>query len=457
MAVVRVFFTEWSGIKAGLEAFFNQRKALRLKMEERDLLISRLQQLTHAVTQYRRQTPQDQLTAFPRPLDLTDLRMTFHFATLPLNATLPEAWIANLLPDLIRQWQEKRAQDVLSLLGVAAAPGSAFPGERAVRITRSTSNSRPPPFEPTALLFCTKCRQVVTAYQAMTHSCCYGIEFTWRAWTPSYPEIDGKLPIFEGDLFANACLVHSRGYLPWNHECLLPCHTVASDILRACGKEPMNPSLGGDLLGSSAPRVACGRCSSSQKYLLVMGWRAAVSAYLESWEVDFIDRVVLQVLHAFDEHGGAPVSWMPVAPQVVSKVCAVEKLRCHQAAQEETRQAGWSCLICAYPASEIVYQKYSLEVHLFLRYGFELYIGSVQVPDGSWIVPRHRITTRPILGADHAKSPQSPDYMQPPILVISTSHKAVPPNTLHRDGEMLTRCQRVGYVSPSALSFSWAS
>ena len=362
-------FSEWDEISPGLEAFFMRRKALRLKMEERNLMISRLRQLTDVMEQYRPQATQEKSTVFPRPLDLTDLRMTFHFVTLPLDVPFPEARVHNLLQDLIDQWQEKRAQAVLSIFGIDSAPGSAFPKDHAIRMTRSALPPQVPLLQPPLLLFCVKCRQVITALQAMVHSCCYGLEYTWRAWTQSYPDIDGKLLDFEGDLFANACLVHSRGYLPWDHECLLPCHAIASDILRICDKDSTNRSVEGGLLETCTPRVACRRCSLSQKYLLVMGWRAAVSACKTlRREIPLTHPMTFQVLHALDEHRGTPVSWMPVAPRVASKVCAVEKLRRHQAEQEEARQASWRCLKCAYPASDIVYSKHSIEVHLFLRY-----------------------------------------------------------------------------------------
>ncbi|KAI0709973.1 hypothetical protein C8Q76DRAFT_695126 [Earliella scabrosa] len=330
---------EWPRIRSPLEDFLSHRKVLRLRMEERDTIASRIAKLISAMEEYHDVVRQECFGIAPLPLDMINIPRLSQLLTSP-SATEPQVSdFRVLLPGLVADWREERAIAVLSLLDIRVPQeGVAFP--RCDRRFRNTPRDGGPLLHREALFWCNECGKLISALLAMTHQCCYDLDSGWSS-TVSDPEYNGELPLIVGSLLDDASLVTFEGRLPWNPGCLSACNELASQALRLW-QSSANSSP--DVANT---RMACRRCSIPGKYLVVMRWQAAVH-------------------HMVQEHRGIfePNGWCKLPASLLQQVNTREHLRSSQITAEAQAGALWTCLRCPYPLSEYAFSRRYMMVHL---------------------------------------------------------------------------------------------
>ncbi|KAI0324613.1 hypothetical protein GY45DRAFT_1438965 [Cubamyces sp. BRFM 1775] len=399
---------EWGKVRSDVLTFLLERRKMRERMEQRDAISFRLHTLQNALCDmyWHQLECETRDRTVPLPWDLAHLDDIVQLVSLPRAAELPEEVFAELLPKLIPVWKQERTQQIMSLLTgkrcevALTTSGQGSPASSI--LTRSMHVAADPLNEPTAIFFCTKCRETVTGTRAMSHVCCYDYSESYLQTLP-IEDIDlDQIADIPGDLYENAFRVAYYGRYRWSGETLRSCEDIARTVLLSCGSGSATNSR------SSRPYVACGSCSVPGKALLVMRWEVAV-------------------LHACQEHADEQSTWIPVSVQVEAKVKSVEFSRCSLTEDEWHRRCNWICDCEGRIPGEIgaALDWDEMVIHLSLC--------------------RPGVAPSPL---EHCRrSADSPSYMPPPILVVDPAVRVAGVEEIYPAAGSYLNSKRVGCVT----------
>ena len=178
-------------------------------------MLRRLRRLDRALEGYKQFEPPPDDDVWPRALDLIDLPEAAFYIQLPRSVAIPSGTYPDIVPELVMKWRKQREAALLARLHIAQHDSCAVPSTDTLTtsspmVTRASSPSSPLS-TPSALFWCTLCRQLVSGLQAMLHHCCYGLVEDWKSIHPRCsPWLDGAYSrlVTEGiDMFERTSVV----------------------------------------------------------------------------------------------------------------------------------------------------------------------------------------------------------------------------------------------------------
>ena len=130
-------------------------------------MLARLRHIDTILDARRNQAASGTIGVWPCVLDLVDLPVVAHLIQLPEAIFIPPAVYEEMIGIYVEQWRDARKNALLNLLNNGSSS------------TRHLPPCSSPLDLPSALFWCTRCKQVVKGTSAMTHSCCYGFDPGW--------------------------------------------------------------------------------------------------------------------------------------------------------------------------------------------------------------------------------------------------------------------------------------
>ncbi|KAI0744424.1 hypothetical protein C8Q76DRAFT_788962 [Earliella scabrosa] len=354
---------EWMEYLPELRRFLDSRRTLECRRSQVSAMSARLGMIDTTLDVRRKELALDQDILWPSAIDLVELPVVAHLVQLHDAVIIPAISYSAMVDAYVHEWREARETALVTLL--LGKPPSCPPSHAS------------PLASPTALFWCTHCKQLVHGIVAMTHSCCYGFDPDWaNLHQECSPWIDGaysQLIADGGPLFRRTCIVYSQGVMPWSPLPLRPCGDLVRTVIEALGTDLSAFDTRDTKLDDI--RLACCECSQMNRVMVVMGWRRAVQ-------------------HMAEAHNHDQVDWMKVRPEVVRKVKEMEDDEQEGSAHVMGTRARWTCVRCWWPQCRIAYTFDQLREHFIESH-------PLVVLHSKW----------------YRRSCDSPESMHPPVII----------------------------------------
>ncbi len=255
--------------------YLQDRRPWQCRVNERSLYRRRLGLLQDAFKELKSRGENKQVLPHPADLSRTPEIRTIVELIVDGDTSLSVSVFSRLLPRLVEDWRKAREKELIAMSPFLPDTRRDADSPAASRPTERRSELSSPLHLACATYYCSSCHLPLLPSGALVHPCCYQLDTTWEGTVNDKQWLDGVLPIIEGDVYENACLVHFEGRLPWTSRPLRTLDVIMSKIIKACGEDPSKVTIAH--MDKLNIQIACSNCAIEGRSALVMGWRAAVS------------------------------------------------------------------------------------------------------------------------------------------------------------------------------------